>query len=203
MERVTVSENEHNVTKIEAVILHYDGTSWSRVDIGAKQYVLSSVWGSSSTNVFASGRIIRSFHGSGYGSSDSVIMHYDGNAWSEMDTGNVSISISGQGGIWGSSSTNVFVAGHDIYHYDGSAWSTMTINSRASFDDVWGSASKSVYAAGHDGAIYNYNGADWTKMDSDTTGELKGIWGTSTTNVYAVGGHGTILHYKENLWLTP
>jgi len=64
--------------------------------------VLYSIWGSSSSDVFAVG-------------SSGAILHYDGSAWSAMNSG----TEESFNGVWGSSSSDVFAVGSDgtILHY--------------------------------------------------------------------------------------
>jgi hypothetical protein len=71
------------------------------------------VWGSSDGDVFATGE---------YG----TILHYDGQAWSPMESG----TTYGLESVWGSSGSDVVAVGWGatILHYDGKAWSDM--NSR-------------------------------------------------------------------------
>jgi photosystem II stability/assembly factor-like uncharacterized protein len=64
----------------------------------------------------------------------------------------------GLNGVWGSSSSDVFVVGDGgtILHYDGSAWSAMNSGTEESFNGVWGSSSSDVFAVGSDGIILHY-----------------------------------------------
>ncbi len=73
-------------------VWHYDGTSWSMVstDSGIR---LTDVWGSSSSDVYATG-------GGG-------ILHYDGITWSPMTTNNERWL----GSVWGISSSDIFAVG--------------------------------------------------------------------------------------------
>ncbi|MDM8539540.1 choice-of-anchor D domain-containing protein [Desulfococcaceae bacterium HSG9] len=66
---------------------------------------LNGVWGSSGSDVFAVG-------------NSGTIVHYDGNAWSEMDSGTTWVEFDG---VWGSSGSDVFAVGSfgNIRHYDG------------------------------------------------------------------------------------
>ncbi|UCG85716.1 MAG: glucosyltransferase-I, partial [Gemmatimonadota bacterium] len=68
-------------------ILHYDGSEWSGMTSGT-QSVLTGVWGTSSTDIYAVG-------------GDGVILHYDGTAWSDVWSG------PGVSGVWGTSPTDV------------------------------------------------------------------------------------------------
>lgn len=69
---------------------------------------LSRIWGSSASDVYCIGY-------------NGLILHYDGQSWSQMDSGTTKDLL----GIWGSSSTNVFVVGGDgiVLHFNGNTWS--------------------------------------------------------------------------------
>jgi|GEM_PF-2734671 len=149
---------------------------------------LLSVWGSSSTNVFAVG-----------GETPvQTILHYDGNTWSSMD----SVNSNRLNGVWSSSSSDVFAVGQNgtILHYDGSTWSAMDSGTAETLWSVWGNAGSDVFAAGSYGTILHYNGSTWTPMNSGTTIILWSVWGSSGSDVFAVGDNGTILHYNGSVW---
>jgi hypothetical protein len=67
------------------------------------------VWGSGGNDVFAVG-----YAGPG---QPGTILHYDGTAWSAMNSG----STASLHGVWGSASTDVFAVGEGgtILHYSG------------------------------------------------------------------------------------
>ena len=72
---------------------------------------------------------------------------------------NVSNDIS-FGGIWGTSSSNVFVVGSSgiILLYDGNAWSSMPAGMTTDLLSVWGSSPSDVFAVGANGTILHYSG---------------------------------------------
>jgi hypothetical protein len=78
---------------------------------GTKNY-LNGVWGSSPSDVFT------------VGLGGGKILHYDGNAWSNMPTGTSNTFYA----VWGSSSSDVFAteAPSGIIHYNGKTWSKIT-----------------------------------------------------------------------------
>jgi hypothetical protein len=111
-------------------------------------------------------------------------------------------------GVWGSSTTNVFVTGYSgtILHFDGNTWTPMETGTEKRLLDVWGSSPTDVYAVGVQdtyGAITNstilhYDGnADevWDFMRNGRNETLNAIWGSSDKDIFAVGDTGTILHY--------
>lgn len=119
----------------EGIILHYDGSAWSEME-GSLSGDLMDVWGSSSSDVFTVG-----YNNNDYDydpeTNNGIILHYDGDSWSEMEDSTTSPLY----GIWGSSAYDVFAVGYDNYynddsetyvtdvgtilHYDGSSWDRM------------------------------------------------------------------------------
>ena len=146
---------------------------------------LYAVWGSSSSDVFAVGQ-------------GGAIQHYDGSAWSRMDSG----TSNDLHGVWGDSSSDVFAVGHGgtIQHYDGDAWKPMNSGTVSSLWCVWGNSSSDVFAVGAGGAILHYDGSAWKPMNSGTTDWLYGVWGSSSSDVFAVGEGGAIVHYDGSAW---
>jgi hypothetical protein len=156
---------------------------WSTVPSGITQN-LSSVWGTSASDVWAVG--------------DEMILHYNGVTWSFSST-----SFADLRGVWGSSSSDVWAVGilptgdfmgGAILHYNGKSWSTVSnVPSQALFG-VWGSSASDVWAVGSGYTILHYDGTNWSSVSSGTTWPLPGIWGSSSSNVWAVGCCGTIVH---------
>jgi hypothetical protein len=76
-------------------------------------------------------------------------------------------------GVWGSSSTDVFVVGRFgmILHYDGTSWSAMSSGTTDSLLGVWGSSNTDVFAVGSSGTILHYSGdtTEPPESDDDTT----------------------------------
>jgi hypothetical protein len=152
---------------------------WVPVDLGPlTPPALVGVWGSSSRDVFAVG-------------AGGAILHYDGMAWSAMDSG-VTTDL---WGVWGSSSRDVFAVGPEgtILHYDGMGWSAMESGTTTTLTAVWGSSPGDVFVTGTTadglaGAVYHYDGEGWTLADSGAPDPLYGVWGSSASDVFVVGG---------------
>jgi hypothetical protein len=174
-------------------------------------YHLTSVWGSSSTNVYAVGE-----SGGGW---NGRIFHYDGQGWSQVFA-EPGITLLG---VWGSGSNDVFAVGGGgpigldgvIRHYDGRSWSPINqaLGLQAFLLSVWGLASTDIFAVGEhfeslDRALLTRgNGSTWTKMAlaQDAERIVKDVHGTSAHDVYAVGylypaSGSFILHYDGTQW---
>ncbi len=186
------------------VIQRYDGTHWQPElsDSNGAFMSLSSVWGSSASDVFAVG-----------GSCDGgVITRYDGKGWTSPPTGCVGFMNAAFSSIWGTSAMDVFAVGtgalppssHSVVvHYDGQQWTesfSRTCSFCARLLAVWSTSAADAYVAGDSGIILHYDGTSWHLQASGTTQTLKAIWGTSGTDIFAVGAAGTILHYDGTLW---
>ncbi|NOZ28470.1 MAG: PKD domain-containing protein [Chloroflexi bacterium] len=183
-------------------ILHYDGTSWSRVGPNNLSYYLYDVWGSASNDVYVLGE---------YGE----VYHYNGSTWSnfQLTQAGSSLGLSRAYSIWGTGPDNIFIVGGNdsgtastegrIFHYDGSTWSLQFVVSSLGylwFNHVWGLSPTEVYALTNTGEIYRYDGTLWQPMSSPTTSALFGMWGTSSSNLYIVGESGRAYHYDGSSW---
>jgi hypothetical protein len=134
----TGSENDSDDNR--AVILHYNGVTWSEVlrepDLG-----LVSLWGTSANDVYAVGVTP---------AGNGAVWHYDGAGWSALPIPRMS----GLRAIWGSSSRDIYVAGGDeLWHYDGTTWLQETEVSGTDLFDVWSSSATDVFVVGDGGTI--------------------------------------------------
>jgi hypothetical protein len=165
---------------------------------------LTDVWGSSPSDVYAIGNL----HVFDAPEEDrAVILHYNGQAWSEaLSEPNLEFRR-----IWGSSGTDVYVTGNTLvsdgstnqrgvgvlWHFDGSNWSAVPSPTSDQLGAIWGSSPTDVYllggGQGPTGTIWHFDGVGWTPSNTGTTGLLD-IWGSSGTDVFVVGQNGTILH---------
>jgi hypothetical protein len=213
-------------TDDDGVILHWNGTSWSReTPPGNRQ--LSAIWGASATDVWAGG--------------DGVMLHNDGHGWSEVTLPGGVGSIMG---LWGSSATDVWGVGDKVIHFDGVAWSlssmevpgwTLRAISGCAANDVWtvGSSAEStsvvfhfdgnawsvahvvpiglqsgwlqsilcrarndVWAVSDIGLVLHFDGSAWSSQDTGTTNPLSAIW-AGPDGVWAFGEYGTVLYRAD------
>jgi hypothetical protein len=161
-------------------ILHYDGNAgkvWTEMaSVGVS---LKGVWGTSGSNVFAVG-------------TNGTILHYNGNAWTDMSWPTYSYL----NGVWGSSESDVFVVGGNgtILHYDGIVWEPMSSGTTLGLEEVWGSSGCNVFAVGLIGTILHFDGSSWAPMSSGTTERLWGVGGYPG-EVLAVGNNKKILSH--------
>lgn len=206
---------------VASVILHYDGTQWSR-QLRESNLVLRAIWGSGPTDVFAVGLDFLSF--------DASLLRYDGNQWSQVPgfAAGESEQIALES-VWGSAADDVFAVGSTfdgqfdrslIFHFDGSSWQRMPQPSPVApaLADVWGSSAEDVYAVGRDeeaenptGVVLRYDGTRWSPVVQQESLTLNSVWGSSASDVFVAGFRieergeefdviGTILHFDGVSW---
>ncbi|MCP4348989.1 MAG: BACON domain-containing protein [Desulfobacterales bacterium] len=190
--------SSNNVFVMGAGIFHYNGSSWTQMEKGPIDTVISGVWGTSASDIYVLGLTGKLFQ-------------YNGKNWIKIaDTGHYYHLHD----VWGSSENDVFAVGYlfdyvngeilgKIIHYDGSSWTEMETGYKGEFTGIWGSSANDVFATGVS-SIYHYDGNRWTEMEVDildNDGILYGIWGNSDTDVFAFGLFGTIIHYNGSNWI--
>ncbi len=180
---------------------------------------LPDVWGSGPADVFTVGEV-ETTDGGGVA---SLILHYDGSAWSQQFR-QPDLQLRG---VWGSAGNDVFAVGFPlltsgavVLRYDGIGWAEsqrfVSDFEEFSFSEVWGSSATDVFAVGtaFDGEfgrtlIFHYDGRAWQRMapPASTSPSLNDVWGSSATNVYAVGfdqesdpSTGVVLRYDGAAW---
>jgi hypothetical protein len=189
-------------------VLHFDGVSWSRQDTPT-QTQLTSVWGTSPSDVWACG-----FEG--------VVIHWDGVQWSDrsppdglfttVDAG-VPAADAGQPvrrnlwGIWAAGSNDVtevaFVVGDrgTVFAWQTDAWIRVDSGAEEDLADVWGASAARVFAVGDFGTILEGSVAGFAKMQTGVSTPLRGVWGRGGSDVFVVGVNGTILRFDGSRWL--
>jgi len=155
---------------------------------------LTSVWGTSATDIWAIGA-----DPEGAGNS---VRHFDGAQWQKLATGFV-------GDLWwvyGFAGGSVFFAGDDglILRYAGGVFERMATPGNATVYGIWGTSEDDLWAVGgnvNGGAFaWRYDGTAWTEAEGFPpvlvrSASLFKVWGSATDDVWLVGTGGTILHY--------
>lgn len=198
----------------DCIMIHWDGTSWtpsnplrSQPDndgLGDHSCILA-VWGSSSTDVYAT--------------SAYYTFHFDGTSWSNLG------AVAGGTDIFGTSATDVNILnGTNLFHWNGSTWSTKTMpasprsgweNSPTDiwFDNYWFDGSAFVQIdtnnssfgvpVGSTGDMFTFSGTnmrhwtgDGTTTPSSTSGYFVAVsgWRATSGRTYAVTGRGLVVH---------
>ena len=200
-----------------AVTCSSTGEAWTAINLPVG-FRGSAIWATSASDIFVTGVYD--------GSSDGMILHYNGQTWSEQFRANQVLL----GGLWGASATDVFTAGNPtggstspalVLRYNGSQWSD--VGPQEDFDHyntVWGTSPGDLFVGGWfdaipaSGLIRHYNGTTWAAMTGHgfgTHGNVTDLAGVSPSDVYALGVESTfdeepsvttyaIAHYDGNVW---
>jgi len=157
-------------------IYHYDGTDWTEM-LELPGGVLSDVWGSSASDVYAVGILFAENGMNGF------ILHYDGSNWSNIK------DFPGEDlwAIWGSSGNDIYAVGEVVVHFDGSEWSEVDAIEPGYYDDVFGGASDDVFVVGDDN--FHFNGQEWTEVVQPETCCISRIWKAQEGYVWGAQGY--------------
>lgn len=188
---------------MERPLNHWDGAAWTNVGPGYStgNPSLYRVWASSPSNIYAVGDY-------------KEVLHYDGSAWSQLNVG--SGNPRALEGVWGSSASDVFVAGGGdlpgygpavIYHFDGTSWQAMQVPAAVGsmfLGDMWGTGPHDVYVSAWTyalakGLLLHYDGTSWSVVLSEPYW-LGQTGGTGPNDVTLVGGGGHIWHFNGATW---
>jgi hypothetical protein len=199
----------------QPMIEHYNGSSWSLVSvpaIAATQGGLLAISASSASDIWAVG-----WSGSSYGlASHTLVMHYDGAAWSVVPSPNMANPANTLAGIVAISATNAWAVGSSnnpsfvyqtlIEHWDGTSWSIVSspnprTGSNALFSisavsatDIWAvGGGNDVYESLQRDVILHYNGSTWSSVAAPLVFSnlpsdwLTGVVALSASDAWAVG----------------
>lgn len=163
-----------------------------------------SVWGSSSRDVYVVGA-------QGQDGTGPYALHYDGRAWTRINTG-----LRG-GDLWwvhGIAPDTIFMVGSEgtVLRYDPTtrtATRMATPSTAPTLFGVWGLARDDVWAVGGNlsggtGVLWHYDGRAWREValpnNLGATAILYKVWGRARDDVWVVGANGTTVHYDGRTW---
>jgi hypothetical protein len=160
-------------------ILHYDGVSFSEVDVPANDpsaHALFKVWGIGS-KLFAVGQ------------AGLILEHADG-VWSQVDSGGDESLFS----LWGTGEDNIVAVGGSvtgkIAHYDGLSWSTTAPAGVDALNAVYMTQCDEALIGGVNGfaGVYDPTAGEVAPENSGTSDAIHAIWSDCQNRFYAVGG---------------
>lgn len=133
--------------------------------------------------------------------------------------------------IWGSSSKDVYVVGHNdqpgpgtMFHFDGNKWRTTkfhaaeggSIQGPVSLSAVYGFSANDIWAVGEhiyvnpnrppnfldSSLVIHFDGGKWTEAKNPKKRRLMSVWGASPNNLFIGGHEGVIMQYDGLRWTT-
>ncbi len=175
-----------------AMVLHYNGMAWSKMNIPLLFDDLHAIWGSDPNHIFAVGE-------------EGVILYYNGHSWQEIDASTEAYLYD----VWGSGPNDVYAAGYlysdykgVVLHYDGSSWKQVFAIPGEKIYAIWGAGANDIYIVDTFRTVYHFDGHTWQEMGRPTnrTYYLYDVWGTGPDDLFVVGRDGVIAHYDGSQW---
>jgi len=206
------ADSDHNAFAVGfgmngAVIGHYDGQTWKTMEsyiMGEAIGGLTGIWAGSGKDIFAVGGTIGQSEVVTNDPGRTMILHYNGTAWSIMDANFPGCLLD----VWGSGPNDVFAVGREglILHWNGSTWSKTDITSRVNpansvpdLQGLWGDGPNNVFCLGvcvslsssqtPITTVLHYQNGVWTEVNEIPSVLLYDIWGTTGGDIWAVGDH--------------
>jgi len=190
--------NNLSIPARDALIAHYNGKEWKTIYEKIGMPSLRNVWASGPNDAFAIG-------------SEGTILHYNGNSWSQMESG-TKYHLKD---IWGFASDDVYACGGNInnavyrdkpilLHYDGTSWESLLDTTKEENDHIvsnWGTSSNNLYFSSVSGFYQGSANNGWTSsiIPDDNTAKRK-LRGSSEYNIFITGAFGLVLHYNGKTW---
>ncbi|MFC1452970.1 WD40/YVTN/BNR-like repeat-containing protein [Verrucomicrobiota bacterium] len=176
----------------------YNGSSWQELETGDSSRC-SVIWGSSATDVFASGPW-------------DTVLHYDGASWVNgpevirgefgiLDGCSVSSSLAWGVGARGNYSADVFV-------WNGNVWTNYDTEidlggTYAALRSIWCNPQGDFLAVGSFDFVLAHPGSGGCytiPVPSEADSQLGDVWGTSLTDFYVSDWAGKLFHYQNGSW---
>jgi hypothetical protein len=173
-----------NVYVVGADTMHYDGTTWEKIDTCNTQNSFW-IWGTGPDDIY-------SWSG----------CHYDGNDWEP------SCLDSWHGEIWGTGPNDIYGAGDRgiVLRYDGERCEQIYYPGSETLRGIWGTGPDNIYVVSdtfytdHTG-IKHYDGQNWETVEMPNIYEhlspfliqYFGVWGTGADDVFIAGFNGITL----------
>lgn len=161
------------------IVLHYDGSAWTRVTVETPQEVaFFKVSGTATDDVWLSGQ-------------DGVVYHYDGATWTLVPTPTSAFLFT----IYAIGPDDVWAVGgppRAMLHWDGSTWQEVDpFGYGTQLNGVSANAAGEVVVVGVGGTKWRRTaGGEWLdESDFDPFFDLHAVWMHSGGDAFAVGGN--------------
>jgi hypothetical protein len=167
-------------------VYRFDGATWTKyaLDTSASPQGFAALWGSGSTNVWASGTQGKTFR-------------WNGVMWTDMQAGAGTVNA-----IWGTGPSDVWLFGTSAVHYDGATF-TPTTTGTPSFFAASGSGPSDVWALAQTvqssmTEVHRWNGSTWSvhMLPHDITA----IAVVAPDRAFATADGNHILYYDGVAW---
>ncbi len=213
------SYNDTTTGASKTLILHWNGTAWSKVKSpspGSSFNELHGVSAVSGSDAWAVG----DYFNATARAYDTLILHWNGTAWSKVKSPNPSPGASYLYGVSAGSGSDAWAVGNYdnngisntlILHWNGTAWSKIESpaaqNTNFGLDGVSAVSGSDAWAVGNygingsatfDTVILHWDGTAWSKISSPSPGSganyLYGVSAVSRSDAWAVGSYSSSLN---------
>lgn len=151
-----------------------------------------SVWGTSAQDVWIVG-------GRSEVAGAPTVLHYDGDAWRRVDSGQTGIDL---WWVFGFAGGDVFFsgAGGTILRYRGASFERMTTPRSGIIFGMWGATADDLWAVGRGddgtGLVWRYDGASWRDVTpADAPGLVLKVHGQRADDVWMSCSDGVTFHW--------
>lgn len=169
-------------------VLHWNGVSWTNIDLPAEAQPLSGLlglWVTSPADAW-----VISYVSQVGAPAVPLLLHWDGSALRPHAMPPGSPANLGLKAIWASSASDVWMVGYTLsvggalWHFDGIQW-TETDIPHVTFNQVWGWCASNVWALAYTG-IWHYDGTSWSQVRMINFDSVA-VSGTGSDDVWASG----------------
>ena len=183
-----------NVVK-RGFAMHYNGSTWEGFS-SPEILGLLTVWGKSSSDLWAGGYL-------------GAIYHYNGSSWQRFSLGDSNfVEI-----INGVAGNEVYATAfyHDnsipkdyttLHRWDGLSWTTIDSTDQNNFDLRFTVADGTIYSAFGNQVVRRLSSGVWQTAFQASGGSFWWIWSSSVRNIFVIGGGNgeNIYHYNGYDW---
>jgi hypothetical protein len=155
------------------LVLHFDGTSWTAVDVGTDAN-LTDVRGLAADDIYVA-------------MGTDQLLHFDGTRWSRRTTGT-----GGRLKRLAGSGATLLAAGEPalVRRFDGVAWRDLSPAPPQTPSRIWAASPTELYiVVDATGRLWRFDGV-WREVESDPLDHLwhRDVWGTGPADLYALTG---------------
>ena len=168
------------------IILHFDGNAFTQVTTPAPTGFVTDFLGFAPDDLYAV--------------ADVDLLHWDGAAWSVIDTAGA-IDPTELTTIWGTSGGDLWLGDSQngrVFHWDGTVWST-GITQTVSVADLWAPPAVRSSRAAPSGCRDGRAAGGSTPADP-VANEATALWGFGAGDVWAASDFGTLAHWDGAAW---
>jgi hypothetical protein len=175
---------------------------WTKVASTPYPNTYQGVWGSGPTDVHFLHRNIPPPHS--YLPATAELQHYDGQTVRTVKS--LTWSHNEEGGIWGSSASNLYMAlSGTLLRYDGTSWTKVAGVPPIVIRGIWGTGPDNVYVVGG-GKVGRFDGKIWSVMLDVNDYSFNAVWGSGSNDVFVAAqarypnSSGAVYHFDGTTW---